>query len=160
MAFRARIAASSTPGAFTTTALDNLGRDWRERWPFPTRFRGRVLGQHRQYLPNDFVLSAELGLISDFNFLEQYYEQEWDTLKDQSTGVELKRFVENSSWSLAADVRLNDFFTETEWLPRLDHFLFGQSLLFDRLTWHEHTQRRLRPAADRWRRRPTRRRWR
>ena len=29
---------------------------------------------------------AELGLISDRNFLEQYFEQEWDTFKDQSTG--------------------------------------------------------------------------
>ena len=36
-------------------------------------------------------------------------------------------------------VRLNEFFTETQWLPRLDHFWIGQPLLGDRLTWYEHT---------------------
>ena len=36
-------------------------------------------------------------------------------------------------------MRLNDFFTQTEWLPRVDHTLIGQSLLFDRLTWHAHS---------------------
>jgi hypothetical protein len=119
------------------TGVDNLGREWRNL-AIPDPFRGRVLGQHRHYLPNDFVLSAEVGLASDFNFLEQYYEQEWDTLKDSSTGIELKRYVENSSWSITADARPNGFVTDTEWL-RADHFLLGQSLLFDRLTWHEHT---------------------
>ena len=117
---------------------DNLGLDWRDL-AVPDPWRGRVLAQHRHYLPGDFTLSAELGLVSDYNFLEQYYELEWDTLKDQSTGLELKRIVENSSWSITADARPNDFVTDTEWLPRGDHFLIGQSLLFDRLTWHEHT---------------------
>jgi hypothetical protein len=116
---------------------DNLGRDWRDL-AVPDPWRGRLLGQHRQYLPGDFILSAELGLASDYNFLEQYYELEWDTLKDQSTDVELKRLVENASWSLLAEARPNSFVTDTEWL-RGDHFLIGQSLMFDRLTWHEHT---------------------
>ncbi len=117
--------------------VDNLGRDWRTL-DVPEPFRGRVLGQHRQYLPNNFVLSAELGLASDFNFLEEYYELEWDTFKDQSTDIELKRYVENSSWSLLAEARPDGFVTDTEW-GRFDHFLFGQPLLFDRLSWHERT---------------------
>jgi hypothetical protein len=128
--------------------LDNLGRERRDL-EFPDPLRGRVLGQHRQYLPGGFQLSGEVGYISDYNFLEQYYELEWDTFKDQTTGLELKRLVENSSWSFSGDVRLNDFFTQTEG-GRFDHFLLGQSLLFDRLTWHEHTHvgyARLREAA-------------
>ena len=36
-------------------------------------------------------------------------------------------------------MRLNPFFTETNWLPRLDHFWLGQPLLSDRLTWYEHS---------------------
>jgi hypothetical protein len=117
---------------------DNLGRDWRDL-AVPDPFRGRVLARHRQFLPSDFILSAELGLASDFNFLEQYYELEWDTFKDQSTGIELKKLLANSSLNLSTDVRPNGFVTDTEWLPRGDHFLFGQPLLFDRLSWHEHT---------------------
>lgn len=34
--------------------------------------------------------------------------------------------------------RINDFFTETEWLPRIDQYWLGQDLLGGRLTWHAH----------------------
>jgi hypothetical protein len=117
--------------------LDNLGFDRRMLIP-EEEFRGRVLWQHRHYLPNNFQLTAELGLISDRNFLEQYYEREWDQQKDQTTGIELKHFDANSSWSITADARVNDFFTQTERLPRFDHFLIGQDI-FGIFTWHGHS---------------------
>jgi hypothetical protein len=117
---------------------DNLGRGRRDL-AFPDHFRGRVLGQHRNYMPNGWQLTGEVGYISDRNFLEQYYELEWDTFKDESTGLELKQLADHRSMALSADVRLNEFFTQTEGI-RGDHFLLGQSLLFDRLTWFEHTQ--------------------
>ncbi len=116
---------------------DNLGLDRRSVVP-TTDTRGRVLWHHRQYLPGGFQFTAEVGWISDFNFLEQYYEQEWDEGKDQTTGLELKRFVDHSSWALAASFRPNDFVTQTEWLPRFDHFLIGQSF-FDRFTYFAHS---------------------
>jgi lipopolysaccharide export system protein LptA len=120
------------------TGHDNLGFDWRNL-AVPNAFRGRVLGRHRQNLPNDWTLTGELGLVSDRNFLEQYFELEWDTFKDESTDVDLKRLVGNSSYEITGEVRPNGFVTDTQWLPRGDHFLFGQPLLFDKLTWHEHT---------------------
>jgi hypothetical protein len=116
---------------------DNLGADRRSLLP-EEDFRGRILAQHRHYLPNGFQLTGEFGLISDRNFLEQYYEWEWDQNKDQTTGLELKRLSGNTAWSVVGDTRLNDFFTQTEWLPRGDHFWLGQPL-FDRLTWYEHS---------------------
>jgi hypothetical protein len=128
---------------------DNLGSD-RMSVTHPDELRGRVLFRQRQLLPGDFRLSTEFGLISDRNFLEQYFENEWDEGKDQSTGLELKRLIDNMSLSLSSDVRLNDFFTQTEWLPRADHFWLGQPLLFDRLTWYEHSNvgyARLRTAS-------------
>jgi hypothetical protein len=120
------------------TGLDNLGADRRAVVP-ATEDRGRILWRHRHYLPDGYQLTGELGLISDRNFLEQYYEQEWDQEKDQITGLELKRYGDNSSWSVTADVRLNDFFTQTESLPAFDHYLLGQSFLFDLLTWSAHS---------------------
>jgi lipopolysaccharide export system protein LptA len=120
------------------TGRDNLGREWRDL-AVPNPFRGRVLGRHRQNLPNDWTLTGELGLVSDRNFLEQYFELEWDTFKDESTDLDLHRLLGNSSFELTGEVRPNGFVTDTQWLPRGDHFLLGQSLLFDRLTWHEHT---------------------
>ena len=88
---------------------------------------------------NGLQATAELGWISDRNFLEQYYEYEWDNLKDQSTGVELKQILGSGAWSLTTDLRLNDFFTQTEWLPRFDHYQIGMPLFGSRLTWYEHT---------------------
>jgi len=117
---------------------DNLGAGRRSVAP-DKDYRHRLFWQHRQQLPADVQLSAEVGLISDRNFLEEYYKREWDELKDQSTGVELKQINNNRSWSVSADARLNDFFTQTEWLPRADHFWLGQSLLGGRLSWYEHS---------------------
>lgn len=116
---------------------DNLGRDRRSITPDET-FRGRVLWQHRHLLENNFQLTAQAGWISDRNFLEQYFEKEWDQFKDQTTDIELKQLLDNQSWSIFASTRVNDFFTETEWLPRFDHFLPGYSLLDDRLTAYSH----------------------
>jgi hypothetical protein len=119
------------------TGLDSLGAD-RSAVPFEDELRGRSLWQHRHDLSNGLQFTAEVGFISDRNFLEQYLENEWDQHKDQTTGVELKKYWNSSTLSLTSDVRLNDFFTQTEWLPRLDHFVIGHSI-FDRLTWHAHT---------------------
>ena len=103
-------------------------------------YRYRLFWQHRHLLPMDLRLSAEVGWISDRNFLEEYFKREWEELKDESTGLELKQINENRDWSLTADDRINDFFTQTNWLPRLDHYWIGQSLLNNAFTWHEHSQ--------------------
>lgn len=120
-------------GGVDTLGLDRIGL-------IPTEeFRGRLLGRHRQELPNHWTLTAELGYITDRNFLEQFFEREWDDQKDQDTRIEIKRTVENQSLALELQPRINDFFLETERLPELNHFVIGQSLLMDRLTWYEHT---------------------
>ena len=123
--------------AINDNGFDNLGRGRRSLAPEES-FRGRVRAQHRQYLQNGFRFNYEIGVITDRNFLEQYYEEEWDQEKDQITGIELKRLFENQSFSFTADLRVNDFFTQTEG-PRLDHFLLGGSLGGQRLTYFEHT---------------------
>ncbi|MCE5302652.1 MAG: hypothetical protein LLF97_06020 [Planctomycetaceae bacterium] len=117
---------------------DDLGEQ-RRNVPLEKDYRYRLLWQHREQLPYDFQLTAEAGLLSDRNFLEEYYKRDWETQKDETTGLELKRIDENRSLSLSADYRVNDFFTETNWLPRLDHFWLGQSVLQDTFTWYEHS---------------------
>lgn len=119
------------------SGFDNLGLDRRVVVPEDEQ-RGRVSWQHRHELPAGFQLTGELGFVSDRNFLEQYYEREWDEGKDQTTGAELKQYLDSHTWSVSADARLNDFFTQTEWLPQADHFLLGVSL-FDRFTWFAHS---------------------
>ena len=119
------------------SGIDNLGRGRRLLTPEDS-FRGHVRAQHQQQFQNGFRFNYEVGLISDRNFLEQYYEEEWDQEKDQLTGFEIKRLLENQSFSMTVDLRVNDFFTQTEG-PRLDHFLLGGSPWGQRLTYFEHT---------------------
>jgi len=132
---------------------DNLGSGRSNLVPEES-YRFKLLGQHRRQLPGGFQFTGELGWLSDRNFLQEYYQQECDELKDMTTGFELKRTTENMSWSITGDMRLNDFFTQTEWLPRADHFWLGQPLLSDVFTWYEHTSigyarfRRLEPPSN------------
>jgi hypothetical protein len=119
--------------------LDNLGRGRSGLLP-EKDYRFRLLWQHRQQLAPDLRLSGQIGWISDRNFLQEYFQREWDELSDENTSLELKRIRENTSWSVTASARLNDFFTQTEWLPRGDHFWLGQPLFHDVFTWYEHSQ--------------------
>ncbi len=119
--------------------LDNLGLGRRTIVP-EEDYRFRFFGRHRQQLQNGWELWSEAGWISDRTFLEQYYEQEWDEYKDPRNGLRLKRLADNRAFSIEANLQQNDFFTETQWLPRVDHYWLGESLLGDRLTWFEHSQ--------------------
>ncbi|MEM6330154.1 MAG: organic solvent tolerance protein OstA [Planctomycetota bacterium] len=133
--------------------LDNLGFGRREITP-ESAYRGRLYWNHRQRfvdgLLQGWVAQAEVGWISDRTFLEQYYETEWDQNKDQTTGVRLRRLFDNQSVSIEANARINDFFTQTQWLPRLDHYLLGQDVAGGAATWFAHSQAayaNLKPAS-------------
>ncbi len=109
--------------------------------------RGRFLARHREELPNYWQITGQVGYITDRNFLEQYFEQEWDEQPDALTGVELKHTVDNSALAISVYPRINDFFLQTEELPRVDHFWLGQSLFTDRAHLVRAHDARL-PAAE------------
>jgi hypothetical protein len=129
------------------SGLDNLGL-YRRTFTYPgypgSTFRGRSFWRHRQDLggsPDSFFggwqARGTAGWISDMNFLEEYYEAEWEEGYEQRTWLDLRRPVDNRELRLLASVRVNPFFTQTEWWPRLDHFTMGQPLLRDAVTWYE-----------------------
>ncbi len=118
--------------------LDFLGRNRFNLVPEET-FRGRVIGRHRHDIAPGFVVRAELGYISDRNFLEQFYEREWDTDKDATTGLWIERNFGTQSYNLTADIQINDFFTQTGWLPRFDQFTLGQPIFGDRAFFSSHS---------------------
>ncbi|MHB0957994.1 MAG: LPS assembly protein LptD [Pirellulaceae bacterium] len=120
------------------TGFDDLGANRRRVFP-DTRKRGRVYWRHRQNLPDGWQVTALLGLVSDRNFLEQYYEKEWDEWVDRVTSLQLKRTWEDQSLGIRGQFHLNEYVSQTEWWPRADHFLLGRSLLQDRLTWFAHS---------------------
>lgn len=122
--------------------LDNLGFGRRDINP-EEQFRGRAFWDHRQDILDGafagWTSQIQVGWISDRTFLEQYYEREWDERPDQPTGFRLRRRIANQSLSVEANAQLNEFFTETQWLPRFDHWLMGQDLAGRRLTWFAHS---------------------
>jgi hypothetical protein len=118
--------------------LDNLGLDRRALVPEQT-YRGRILLDHQQRFGDGYKLVGQGSIISDNNFLQEYFLEEWNDYSDPVTRLRLSKRTENRMWQVRSNYRLNPFFTQVEWLPRGDHYWLGESLLGDWLTWYEHT---------------------
>ena len=117
--------------------LDTLGGT-RERLTPEKSMRGRTRFQHRHFFQSGYEFIAEVGYISDRNFLEQYFESEWDQQKNADTALRLRRYYYSNLFELSANPQLNDFFQETERLPAFDHYLLGGSVFADLFTWSAH----------------------
>ena len=105
---------------------DSLGSD-HENQSHPD-IRGRLLLRHRQYLEDDWQISLELSYISDRNFLEEFFEKEFDNDKEQETLLYLKKQRDNWAFTAAYQARILDFYTQTERLPDFSLHLAGESL--------------------------------
>jgi hypothetical protein len=91
--------------------------------------RGRFLWrQNSQDLPQDLTLQWQINALSDKNFLEQYYKTEFDNEYNQQTFLYVKQQRDNWAWTALVEPRIRNWVTETEWLPRADGVLIGESL--------------------------------
>jgi len=120
------------------SGFDDLGGGRQDLVP-EKRNRFRTQLKHRQDLPNGVKIFGEVGLISDRNFLEQYYESEFDNQKDNETLLYATQSIDNWGWSVLARPQVNDFENTTEWLPRGDLYMLSEPLLDGRLTWSSHS---------------------
>ena len=117
---------------------DNLGLDRRSLAP-PDPMRGRFQWRDRQEIGDEFTLMTEIGYISDRNFLEQYFEPEWDTGKDNETLAYLKQQRDDWAWTIMGREKINDFDTTTSWLPKGDLYVLGRSMFDGRMNWSSHS---------------------
>ncbi len=125
----------------TDRGEDDLGRIQSRRNLDPEQdVRGRFSFRHRQFLPDDWQLTFEVGYLSDRQFLEWLYRDEFYTDKPQETLIYLKRLRDNWAFSILGKVRINDFETMTEELPSVEYHLKGQSFWDDRLTFYSDNQ--------------------
>ncbi|GIW99698.1 MAG: hypothetical protein KatS3mg111_3031 [Pirellulaceae bacterium] len=115
--------------------IDNLGSDRAALTP-EERTRGRILSRQRLFFSPDTTVNVETGWISDRNFLEQYFENEWEQEKDLSTAAWLSAYRGHRYFELRGQLRVNEFFTETERVPQLDLYQLGQEVLGGRGTWN------------------------
>jgi hypothetical protein len=139
-------------GLVKTYGINDTGKDilggGRGELDHHPDFRGRFTWRHLQDLPDDFSLQAQISALSDKNFLEQYYKNEFDREANQETFLYLKQQRDNWAWTVLAEQRIRNWVTETDRLPEVSGYLIGQSF-FDRLTYNAHASAgydRLRPT--------------
>jgi hypothetical protein len=101
----------------------------------PSKNRGRFLTRHRQYLPQDWELTFELSYLSDQNFLEEYFRNEFEEDKEQETDIYLKKVFGDAVFSILGKWRINDFLTQTEKLPDVAFDVLGKQLGDSMVTW-------------------------
>lgn len=111
---------------YDTEDRDNLGAERDNEFHGPDR--GRILWRHRHYLPKDWELTLELAYISDANFLEEYFESEFDEGKPQESLIYLKKQRDHWAFTTLLQWRIMDFLTTTEHLPDAAFYLIGEPL--------------------------------
>ncbi len=102
--------------------------------PHP-RWRGRVFWRHLLDFGEGWQLFAQTSLLSDKNFLEQYYKPEFDLEQNQETFLSLHKQEEFWGGSLLVKPRLREWVTETAWLPKVEGRIVGWTP-FDRFTYN------------------------
>ncbi len=121
----------------------------RDNQPHPT-WRDRIQMRARDDdMPFGFNVQGQFAHFSDQNVHEQYDKVGFDQDPNWETFAYLKQQQSNWAWTLLVDERLRDWFTETNWLPRADGYLIGESL-FDLLSYDAHADlgyAQLRPAS-------------
>ena len=102
--------------------------------PIPPAYRSRIQFRHNQDVYESGTtwmrLLAQAEYFSDKNFYEQFYKSQFDQLPNQETFAYLYGANGHVGGSLLTQAKLErPYVTETEWLPRADGFIVGQSLL-------------------------------
>jgi hypothetical protein len=101
-------------------------------------------------LPCGFTVQTQLFALSDMNFYEQYFKNDFDTGLNQETFVYVKQQDGFAAWTGLVEPRLRTWVTETEWLPRFDGWLLGVSP-FQMFTYSAHASAayaQLRPTTE------------
>lgn len=121
-------------GVYDRKAEDDFGD---ERKDIPAQHnRGWLLARHKEFLPHDWQIQAELSLLSDRTFLEQFYPDEYWTGKEQENLIYAKKQRDNWAVSALLKAKLNRFLAQTESFPEVAGNLVGQSLFGDLFTYY------------------------
>jgi hypothetical protein len=114
------------------------GRSWPQSIP---EWRGRLKWRQAFYdLPDGFTVQSQLAYVSDRNYLEEYFLNEWYTDVPEATFAYVKQSPAhtNYAWTGLVESRLGRaWVTQQESLPRVDGWLIGQSF-FDLLSYNAH----------------------
>ncbi|MFO0980542.1 MAG: hypothetical protein U1E76_02155 [Planctomycetota bacterium] len=91
--------------------------------------RGWVSTQNRFLLPERFQLDAELSYLSEKHLLNEYFEKVAKEEKEQETYLYLKKLWTRQGATLLGRWRLNEFDSQTEYLPRAAFRSIGEPVV-------------------------------
>jgi hypothetical protein len=131
---------AATVNAYTIydTGPDIIGGPRGDPYVPHQSWRGRFTPKlNMQDMPDGFSAQIRGSYISDMNYLEQFFQREWITDPNQETSIYLKQQQGNWAWSVLTEARTRNWITETNWLPKADGYLIGQSF-FDLFTYSAH----------------------
>jgi len=87
----------------------------------------------------DLRLQLEGAYVSDRHFLEQYYKRLFDSGLDQATLAYLIYQRQNTAVTLLGEANLQDWYTQSQFFPKLDYYRLGDSLLGDTFTYWQNS---------------------
>jgi hypothetical protein len=138
-----------TGPAIITNGPDGAGKAGFQRSENPPfqEMRGRFNLRHNQrFLPEDddhqfeeLRLQLEVAYASDRNFIEEYYKRLFDTGMDQETLAYLIWQKDNQYANLWTEANLQGWYTDTQWLPRVDYYRLGDSLFSNMFNYYTHS---------------------
>ena len=132
--------------AIMDQGTDQLGRS-RENVPLTQETRGRLTLRDQRDLGDGWTLQLEGSYISDPNFLEQFFQREFDVDKEHETSIYLKKQGETDALTFLGKFNLMDFTAtadqvddqfSTEKRPEVKYWRIGDSLL-DMFTYYSET---------------------
>lgn len=98
--------------------------------------RYRVSYQQRLFLTDDIYATVDLNVLSDIDFLEDYFPAEFTTDPQPDNILSLTKWDEFYTLTLLARFQVNDFYQTTERRPELaldikQHQIFGSPIYYD-----------------------------
>jgi hypothetical protein len=110
--------------------------------------RGRAYLEHQHYFPDDWQAQLRLGYVSDSNFMDQWFNDEYQNNLPVDDSFLLKHAHDSESFSIYAEAQPNRAITsadeeeqnrEISRLPEVTYDRIGDSLAADRLTYFSET---------------------
>ncbi len=98
--------------------------------------RYRITFQNRLFVTDDIYATFDINKLSDIDFLEDYFPNEFRVDPQPDTYISLTKWSEFYTLTLLTRFRVNDFFQTTERLPELaldikQHQIFGLPVYYD-----------------------------
>jgi len=112
----------------------NFWPDQFTTWPVEhPNFRGIANGKlNIQDMDHGFSVLGQFAFIRDRNFLEQYYLNDQLNELNYDTYLRVKQQQHNWAWTVYGQVSVREWLTETDWLPKVDGYLLGQTFSIGR----------------------------